>query len=64
MHDDDLEQKRYNSPTITLRVTKLMITHMTNGHHLHDSYYSQKIVSVSKLMCMKWAGHVARMGEI
>jgi hypothetical protein len=64
MHDDRWEQKRYNSLTITLRVTKLMITYMTNRQNLHDLYYSHNIVRANKLMCMKWAGHVDHMGEM
>jgi hypothetical protein len=34
-----------------------------HNEELHDLYSSPNIVQVMKLRRMKWAGHVARMGE-
>jgi hypothetical protein len=34
-----------------------------NNDELHDLYSSPNIVRVIKLRRMRWAGHVARMGE-
>ena len=35
----------------------------TDNEELNDLYASPNIVQVIKLRTMKWAGHVARMGE-
>ena len=34
-----------------------------HGEELNDPYFSRNIVRVIKLRTMKWAVHVARMGE-
>jgi hypothetical protein len=33
-------------------------------NELHGLYFSPSIVRVVKAMRMRWAGHVARMGEV
>jgi hypothetical protein len=35
-----------------------------HNDQLHNLYYSQNIVKVIKSRRMRWAGHVARMGEM
>jgi hypothetical protein len=34
-----------------------------NNEELHDLYSSPRIIRIIKLRRMRWAGHVARMGE-
>jgi hypothetical protein len=34
-----------------------------NNEELHDLYSSPSIIKIIKVSGMKWAGHVARMGE-
>jgi hypothetical protein len=34
-----------------------------NNEELHNLYTSQSIIRIIKLRRMRWAGHVARMGE-
>jgi hypothetical protein len=44
----------------------LLIYHLidTSAEELHGLYYSPSIVRVTKARRMRWAGHVARMGEV
>jgi hypothetical protein len=34
-----------------------------HNEELHDLYYSPSIIGIIKSRRMRWAGHVARMGE-
>jgi hypothetical protein len=34
-----------------------------HNEELHDLYYSPSIIRIMKARRMRWAGHVARMGE-
>jgi predicted small integral membrane protein len=34
-----------------------------HNEELHDLYFSSSIIRIIKSMRMRWAGHVARMGE-
>jgi hypothetical protein len=34
-----------------------------HNEELHDLYYSTSIIRIMKSRRMRWAGHVARMGE-
>jgi hypothetical protein len=41
----------------------LKINNVNNNDELHSLYSSRNIVTVIKSRRMRWAGHVARMGE-
>jgi hypothetical protein len=57
-----LESVETASQPVSLRFILILSFHSRNDE-LHDLYSSPNIVRVIKSRRMRWAGHVARMGE-
>jgi hypothetical protein len=48
---------------LTVTTSPLSLLSKLNNEELHDLYSSPSIIRIVKSRRMRWAGHVARMGE-
>jgi hypothetical protein len=52
-----------HSPFDLDRFTKFLIRHTAHNEEFHNLYSSPSIIRMIKSRRMRWAGHIARMGE-